>query len=127
MSLEILQIAQRVENLERAAAFYELLLETPRIASPNFPTLVFFNLGVARLLLDERASSTVLYVLVDDVRAQVERLRASGVEITQEPHVVFTHEDDLLGPADTDEVMAFVRDSEGNTVALASHEPRHTP
>ncbi len=34
---------------------------------------------------------------------------------------------DALGPAGTDEWMAFIRDSEGNTVGLVSHEPRHDP
>ncbi len=34
------------------------------------------------------------------------------------PHALFGHEDDTLGPAGTDEWQAFVRDSEGNTVAL---------
>jgi methylmalonyl-CoA/ethylmalonyl-CoA epimerase len=43
------------------------------------------------------------------------------VEIETEPHVIFHHDDDLIGPAGTDEWMAFVRDSEGNTLGLVSH------
>ena len=37
-----------------------------------------------------------------------------------EPHMIFRHEDDTLGPAGTDEWHAFVRDSEGNLVGLVS-------
>ena len=46
------------------------------------------------------------------------RLEAAGVEVVTAPHAIFGHEDDTLGPAGTDEWQAFVRDSEGNTVAL---------
>jgi methylmalonyl-CoA/ethylmalonyl-CoA epimerase len=38
--------------------------------------------------------------------------------------VIFRHDDDTLGPAGTDEWMAFVRDSEANLVGLVS---RHAP
>ena len=37
--------------------------------------------------------------------------------IEAEPHVIFRHEDDTLGPAGTAEWMAFVRDSEGTPSA----------
>ena len=63
----------------------------------------------------------MLYLEVDDVRAAVDRLR-HDVEITTEPHEIFTHEDDRLGPAGTTEWQAFFTDSEGNTVALVSFE-----
>jgi methylmalonyl-CoA/ethylmalonyl-CoA epimerase len=46
------------------------------------------------------------------------------VSVEGEPHVIFTHEDDTLGPAGTDEWMAFVRDSEGNLVGLVERRPR---
>ncbi len=35
--------------------------------------------------------------------------------------MIFQHSDDTLGPAGTDEWMAFVNDSEGNTVGLVSY------
>jgi methylmalonyl-CoA/ethylmalonyl-CoA epimerase len=38
--------------------------------------------------------------------------------------VIFGHEDDTLGPAGTDEWMAFVRDTEGNLVGLVEQRPR---
>jgi methylmalonyl-CoA/ethylmalonyl-CoA epimerase len=61
---------------------------------------------------------------VDDVRHRVEELRAAGVAIESEPHVIFSHADDTLGPAGTDEWMAFLRDSEGNLVGLVSRAPK---
>ena len=35
--------------------------------------------------------------------------------------MIFQHTDDTLGPAGTDEWMAFITDSEGNTVGLVSY------
>jgi methylmalonyl-CoA/ethylmalonyl-CoA epimerase len=61
---------------------------------------------------------------VSDVHSLVEQLRAEGVLVESEPHVVFSHTDDALGPAGTDEWMAFIRDSEGNLVGLVSHSSR---
>jgi len=76
---QLVQVAQRAVDLDRAAKFYS--------------------------------------------RLTCEELRMQGVEIVSEPHVIFTHEDGALGPAGTDEWMAFFTDSEGNTVGLVSHEP----
>ena len=36
--------------------------------------------------------------------------------------MIFTHQDDALGPAGTDEWHLFIRDSEGNLVGLVSQE-----
>jgi methylmalonyl-CoA/ethylmalonyl-CoA epimerase len=58
------------------------------------------------------------------VRTRIEQLRADGVRVTSEPHVIFEHTDDTLGPAGTEEWMAFVEDSEGNSVGLISHARR---
>ena len=56
--------------------------------------------------------------------ASVEDLRGRGATIEVEPHVIFQHTDDSLGPAGHDEWMAFIRDSEGNLVGLVSHEAK---
>ena len=66
----------------------------------------------------------MLYLKVDDVHSRIEELRASDVHVETEPHVIFSHDDDTLGPAGTDEWMAFIKDSEGNTVGLVSHRAR---
>ena len=125
--MEIIQVAQHADDLDRAAAFYERLLGGPPAARFDPPGLLFFNVGIGRLLLEQAAPSALVYLQVDDVRARTEELRAEGVEIVGEPQVIFSHTDDTLGPAGTDEWMSFIRDSEGNTVGLVSHEPRHDP
>lgn len=116
--MRLTQVAQRATDLARAAAFYADLLGAPPVATYDPPGLVFFDLDGTRLLLEAGAPSATLYLEVDDLPGTVERLRAQGVEVTGEPHVIFAHEDDTLGPAGTQEWQAFVLDSEGNTVGL---------
>jgi methylmalonyl-CoA/ethylmalonyl-CoA epimerase len=119
--MEIVQIAQRIENMDRAIAFYEDLLGQKVAARFDPPGLAFFMIEGTRLLLDDSAPSGLLYLAVDDVEFSVAELRTRGVAIDTEPHVIFQHEDDKLGPAGTDEWMAFITDSEGNTVGLVSY------
>ena len=116
--MRLTQVAQRATDLERAAAFYTELLGTPPAAVYDPPGLVFFDLAGTRLLLEGGAPSCVLYLEVSDIDEAVAGLRERGVEITSEPHVIFTHEDATLGPAGTAEWQAFFVDSEGNTVGL---------
>lgn len=119
------QVAQHADDLDRAAAFYEQLLGAPPIARFEPPGLLFFALGDGtRLLLEAGAPPAMLYLSVADVRTAIEELRARGVVIEAEPHVIFSHVDDSLGPAGNDEWMAFFRDSEGNLVGLVSHEAK---
>jgi methylmalonyl-CoA/ethylmalonyl-CoA epimerase len=119
------QVAQHAEDLDRAAAFYERLLGSPPLARFDPPGLLFFSLGGGtRLLLETAASSALLYLAVDDVPTRIEELRVDGVVVEAEPHLIFSHTDDTLGPAGSDEWMAFIRDSEGNLVGLVSHAPR---
>ena len=120
--MRLVQVALRATDLDRAAAFYSRLLGAEPTGRFEPPGLLFFDLDGTRLLLDGNAPSSMLYLQVDDVRATVDRLRRD-VEITTEPHQIFAHEDDLLGPAGTTEWQAFLTDSEGNTVALVSFEP----
>ena len=127
--MRLVQVAQRAADLERARGFYERLLGEPALAAFDPPGLVFFRLGRTRLLLDRAAPSALLYVEVSDVRGKTDELRSDGVTVVTEPHVIFSHTDDTLGPAGTDEWMAFVEDSEGNTIGLVSHHhpPASTP
>lgn len=123
--MTLVQIAQRVEDLDRAVAFYASLLGSPVLAVFDPPGLAFFALGSGdgvgtRLMLERNAPSALLYLGVDDVRTRVEELRAAGVTIESEPHIIFSHADATLGPAGTDEWQAFIRDSEGNLVGLVS-------
>jgi methylmalonyl-CoA/ethylmalonyl-CoA epimerase len=121
---DIVQVAQRADDLDRAAAFYTRLLGSGPIGRFDPPGLLFFDLGGTRLLLETGAPPATLYLGVDDVRTGVRALRADGVMVESEPHVIFVHEDDALGPAGKAEWQAFIRDSEGNLVGLVSfHEP----
>jgi methylmalonyl-CoA/ethylmalonyl-CoA epimerase len=122
--MQLVQIAQHAEDLDRATGFYRDLLGSDPTATYDPPGLVFFNLDGVRLLLDRGAPSALLYLAVEDIEGTVSRLRAAGVSVEGEPRVIFTHEDDTLGPAGTDEWMGFVRDSEGNLVGLVERRPR---
>src|SRR3954468_11676432 len=105
----------RATDLDRAAAFYQELLGAEPTGRFDPPGLLFFDLDGTRLLLDAGAPPSLIYLEVSDVREAVERLR-SEVQVEAEPHLIFHHEDDALGPAGTDEWHAFVRDPDGNTV-----------
>ncbi len=118
--MRLLQIALRVTDMDRAVAFYTRLLGAPPSGRFHPPGLAFFALGPVRLLLDAGAPSSLVYLHVDDIGGAIERLRNEGVEIVTEPHVIFSHDDDRLGPAGTDEWQAFVRDPEGNLVGLVN-------
>ncbi len=124
--MRLVQVAQHADDLDRAAAFYSQLLDARPTGLFDPPGLLFFDLDGVRLLLEPGAPSSVIYLAVDDVVSSIEALRARGVAVITEPHVIFTHEDDALGPAGTDEWMAFITDSEGNTVGLVSQLPRPT-
>jgi catechol 2,3-dioxygenase-like lactoylglutathione lyase family enzyme len=118
----LVQVALRATDLDRAAAFYTDLLGTAPTGRFEPPGLLFFDLGGTRLLLDGNAPSSMLYLEVPDVRSTVESLR-EHTEVVSEPHAIFTHEDDALGPAGTTEWQAFVTDSESNLLGLVSFEP----
>jgi methylmalonyl-CoA/ethylmalonyl-CoA epimerase len=122
--MRLVQIAQHASDLHRAAGFYAALLGAEARAVFDPPGLLFFDLDGVRLLLESGAPSALLYLAVPDVRESVAGLRDRGVEILEEPAVIFSHADNRLGPAGTDEWMAFIRDSEGNTVGLVSQLPR---
>ena len=116
--MALVQVAQRATELDRASAFYSLLLEQNPVARFDPPGLLFFDLDGVRLLLDLNAPTALLYFKVNDLHSQVQRLAEAGVQVVSEPHVIFRHSDDTLGPSGTDEWQAFVLDSEGNTVGL---------
>ncbi|WP_203580089.1 VOC family protein [Microbacterium hibisci] len=121
--MRLVQVAQRADDPERAAAFYSTLLGTEPTAVFDPPGLLFFDLDGVRLLLDRGAPTSLIYLQVDDVDAALARL-GERAEVVSPPHVIFTHGDDALGPAGHDEWQTFVRDSEGNTVGLVAFRPR---
>jgi methylmalonyl-CoA/ethylmalonyl-CoA epimerase len=119
--MRLVQVAQHADDLDRAERFYSQLLGAAPTGRFDPPGLLFFDLDGVRLLIDAAAPSALLYLEVPDVRESMSVLRGRGVEVVTEPHVIFSHDDDVLGPAGTDEWMAFVKDSEGNTLGLVSH------
>jgi methylmalonyl-CoA/ethylmalonyl-CoA epimerase len=112
------QVAQHVEDLDRAVAFYRDVLGLRFVARFDPPGLAFFDLGSARLLLERNAPSSLLYLETSELDALVATLRASGVEIVGEPHLVFRDETGQFGAVGAEEWMAFVRDSEHNLLGL---------
>ena len=115
--MRLVQVALHADDLDRAAAFYSSLLGSAPTGRFDPPGLLFFDLAGTRLLLDRNAPSALIYLGVDDVHATVDALR-DEVRIVSEPHAIFTHDDDRLGPAGHEEWQAFIEDSEGNTVGL---------
>ena len=123
--MRLVQVALRAEDLDRVASFYEGLLGSPPTARFDPPGLLFFDVDGVRLMFGREAEPSLVYLGVDDVEETLAALR-DRVEVISEPHVIFTHEDDTLGPAGMDEWQAFVRDTEGNSVGLVSWK-RHRP
>ena len=118
--MQLLQVAQHAEDLDRAAEFYSGVLGARPIARFDPPGLLFFDLDGVRLLLDRAAPSALLYLRVDDARAFLDDLRGRGVVIAAEAAVIFTDDEGTFGPAGMQEWMGFFRDSEGNLVGVAS-------
>ena len=119
--MRLLQIAQHVDDLQRASDFYTVLLDTGPSAMFDPPGLVFFDLDGVRLLLDRSAPSSLLYLQVDNVHETLERLGGLA-EVVTPPHVIFTHDDDTLGPAGHEEWQTFIKDSEDNLLGLVAFQ-----
>ena len=119
--MRLTQVAQHADDLDRAAEFYTVLLESEPTAKFDPPGLLFFDLDGVRLLLDRNAPSSLIYLHVDNVHATLERLEGL-VDVVSPPHVIFRHADDRLGPSEHDEWHAFIKDSEGNTVGLIAFQ-----
>ena len=117
------QVAQHVDDLDRAVAFYRDVLGLRLIERFDPPGLAFFDLGDTRLLLEAGAPSALLYLRVDDPAAALERIRAKGVSIEQDAHVIFADTDGQFGRAGENEVMGFFRDSEQNLLGYAARLP----
>jgi methylmalonyl-CoA/ethylmalonyl-CoA epimerase len=122
--VELHQVAQHADDLDRAVAFYADVLGCEVIGRFDPPGLAFLRLGEVRLLLERNAPSALIYLRVDDVRAEADKLRGAGVAVESEPHLIHTDADGAFGPAGWQEWMAFIRDTEGNLIGLAS---RHAP
>jgi catechol 2,3-dioxygenase-like lactoylglutathione lyase family enzyme len=111
------QICVIVHDLTRAVGFYrdtlgmKLLFEVPGMA--------FFDCGGIRLMLappekpEHDHPGSIIYYKVEEIQATHAALAGRGVEFLTEPHLIAKLPDHDLW-------MAFLRDSEGNTLALMS-------
>ena len=118
---QIGQIAVRVLDLDRAAAFYEKTLGMPLLF--RVPGMAFFDCGGVRLLLGPAEKpefdhpASIIYYKVADIHAAHGAFTAQGVVFHGEPHLVARMPDQDLW-------MAFFRDSEENVLGLMSEMPR---
>jgi lactoylglutathione lyase len=118
--------AFRVHDLERSVEFYSLLglHESFRLHhSDGSLMLIYLHIAGDRFLElfpggktngGEREQSFMHLCLVsDDLRADVERLRARGIVIDHEPSVGLDHN-----------LQAWIRDPDGNAIELMQLEER---
>ena len=116
------QIAIRVADLPRAVAFYRDVLGLRHLFDAG-PRLSFFDCGGVRLMLSPAEepefdhAASVLYYRVGDIEAAHQALLQRGVRFRDTPHLIARLPDHELW-------MAFLQDSEGNTLGLMS-EVRH--
>jgi methylmalonyl-CoA/ethylmalonyl-CoA epimerase len=117
------QVAQGVDDVDRAVAFYRDVLGLPLIA--RFGDLAFLDLGGVRLLLERTGGGACspLYLAVPDIAAAHRALRQQDVVFEQGPQAIFTDVGGTFGPAGEAEWLAFFRDPEGNLLALSSRQP----
>lgn len=115
---EIGQVSLPVADVERSVAWYRDVLGLPHLYT--FGPLAFFDCAGTRLFLSAEPSSpgppsaSILYFQVPDIHAAHEALRDRGVAFEGAPHRIHRHADG------TEEWMAFLRDPDGNLLALMS-------
>ena len=115
---QIGQIAITVSDVERSVGFYRDSLGM-RLLFRAGPNLAFFDCAGVRLMLSapegefKPGGGSVLYFKVADIRGAFDALRSRGVTFIDEPHLIAKMPDHELW-------MTFLKDTEGNTLALMS-------
>lgn len=117
---EIGQIALTVRDLARAKDFYQNTLGMKFLFDAG--SMVFFQCGTIRLtigLSEETVSigGTILYFKVEDIETVHRVLVGQGVEFVQAPHLIARMPSHDLW-------MAFLKDTEGNTLGMMSEVAR---
>ena len=116
------QIAIHAHDVDRAAAFYQDVLQLKLLFKAP-PGLAFFDCGGVRLMLTRPAKpefdhpSSVLYFVVADIQAAHATMKAKGVHFEDDPHLIAKMPDHDLW-------MTFFHDSEGNLLGLMSEVKR---
>jgi len=111
----VAQIHVSVTDVDRSVEFYRDVLGIPFLFRVPGQPMAFFASGDVRLYLGvpenpEFTSKVVLYFRVDDIDAEVARLRATGLTVGT-PHLV--HRDGT-----TELWMSFLRDPDGHQLGL---------
>jgi methylmalonyl-CoA/ethylmalonyl-CoA epimerase len=113
---EIGQIALTVRNFARAKNFYQNTLGMKFLFDAG--TMAFFQCGAIRLMIGLSEDpvpigGTILYFKVPDIQKVHGALKEQSVEFVQPPHLVARMPDHDLW-------MAFLKDTDGNTLGLMS-------
>jgi methylmalonyl-CoA/ethylmalonyl-CoA epimerase len=113
---EIGQIGLTVRDLARARDFYQNTLGMQFLFDAG--TMAFFQCGTVRLMIgasDKPLSGegAILYFRVADIRGVHSALKNRGVTFVEEPHLVAKMKSHDLW-------MSFLKDPDGNTLALMS-------
>lgn len=115
------QIALTVRDLARSKQFYRDVLGMKFLFDAG--QMAFFQCGSIRLMIGTgepgapvAPPSTILYFKVEDIQATYAALQAQSVPFLQEPHLVAR----MTGH---DLWMAFLKDPDGNVLALMSEIP----
>ena len=115
------QIAINVKDIGRAVQFYRDTLGMKFLF--EVPNLAFFDCGGVRLMLGVAEKpefdhpGSVMYYKVSDINASYDALKKRGASFIDEPHLI-------AKLADHDLWMVFLKDPEGNTLALMSEVAR---
>ncbi len=110
------QIAISVRELPRAIQFYRDILGLPFLFEAS--GMAFFDCGGVRLMLSvsesaESAYNSIVYYRTRDIHEATARLTRNKVPFDAPPRMIAKMSDHELW-------MAFLRDSEGNLLALMS-------
>lgn len=112
----IYQVSVSVDDLDGAIDFYRDKLGIKFIA--KFPPgLAIFDCDGVHLMLssvpgESSTGNSVIYFDVPDIQVGYKTLKGRGVEFIREPHVIHSTDNYELW-------MAFFKDSDGNTMAIA--------
>lgn len=115
------QIHITVEDIDKAVEFYRDIVGLDLLFEVPGQSMAFFDVGGVRLYLGPAedpsfVSKPLLYLTVDDIHAEYQRLSSLGVSMMGEPHAV--HNDG------TNELwLCFFRSPEGSPLALMAHKP----
>jgi methylmalonyl-CoA/ethylmalonyl-CoA epimerase len=112
------QVSINAKDLPRAVRFYREVLGMRHLFDAG-PALSFFDCGGIRLMISAPEKpeydhpGSVIYYKVDDIQSTYEAFRARGAPFIDAPHLIARMPDHELW-------MAFLKDTEGNTLALMS-------